>query len=77
MKAEELTNPIVRAVVTAMRDGDRKVFFDAFSPSAKLTDDDNSQPLVEWADREIFQSHGRLDVESEPSTISTVEKLKN
>lgn len=65
MKTEELTNPVVRAVVTAMRDGDCKAFFAAFTPSAELIDDGNLQPFVEWADREIFQAHGHLDVESE------------
>jgi hypothetical protein len=67
MKAEELANPVVRAVVTAMRDGDRKAFFAAFAPSAVLTDDGHPQPLAEWADREIFQAHGRLDVEKQDS----------
>jgi hypothetical protein len=33
MKAEELTIPAVRAVVTAMCDGDREAFFAAFTPS--------------------------------------------
>jgi hypothetical protein len=65
MKAEELTNQVVRAVVIALRNGDREAFLAAFSPSAKLTDDGNPQPLVEWADREIFRAHGRLNVESE------------
>ena len=65
MKDEELTNPVVRAVVIAMRNGDREAFFAAFSPSAKLTDDGHPHPLVEWADREIFQAHGHLDVERE------------
>jgi hypothetical protein len=51
MRAEELTDPGVRAFVTAMRDGDRKAFFAALSPSAMLTDNNvNPQPLVEWAD---------------------------
>lgn len=65
MKAEDLRNQVVRAVLTAMRDGDRKAFFAAFAPSAQLTDDGDPQPLAEWADREIFQAHGRLDVERE------------
>lgn len=51
IRAEELTDPVVHAVVTAMRDGDRKAFFAALSPSAMLTDNNvNPQPLVEWAD---------------------------
>ncbi len=48
-----------------MRDGDRKAFFAAFAPSAELTDDGDPQLLAEWADREIFRAHGRLDVERE------------
>jgi hypothetical protein len=65
MKTEELTNPVVRAMVTAMHNDDRKAFFALFGPSAKLTDDGNPEPLTEWVDREIFRAHGRLYVESE------------
>jgi hypothetical protein len=36
MKAEELTNPVVRAVVIAMRNGKREALFAAFSPFSKL-----------------------------------------
>jgi hypothetical protein len=65
MKTEELTNPVVRAMVTAMHNGDRKAFFAVFAPSAQLTDDGNPEPFAEWVDREIFRAHGRLYVESE------------
>jgi hypothetical protein len=65
MKTEELTNPVVRAMVTSMHIGDRKAFFDLFAPSAKLTDDGNPEPLTEWVDREIFGAKGSLYVESE------------
>ena len=65
MKTEELTNPVVRAMVTAMHIGDRKAFFNLFAPSAKLTDDGNPEPLTEWVDREIFAAKGSLYVESE------------
>lgn len=67
MKTEELTNPVVRAMVTAMHNGDRKAFFALFAPSAKLTDDGNPEPLTEWVDREIFGAKGSLYVESEDS----------
>jgi hypothetical protein len=63
MKTEELTNPVVRAMVTAMHNGDRKAFFALFASSAKLTDDGNPEPLAEWVDGEIFRAHGRLYVE--------------
>jgi hypothetical protein len=65
MRTEELTNTVVRAVVTAMHNGDRKAFFALFAPSAKLTDDGNPEPLAEWVDREIFRAHGLLYVEWE------------
>ncbi len=65
MKAEELTNPVVRTVVVAIRDSDRNAFFAAFATSAVLTDDGKAMPLRAWADRELFRSHGRLDPERE------------
>jgi hypothetical protein len=65
MKTEDLTNPVVCAMVTAMNNGDRKAFFALFAPSAQLTDDGNLEPLAEWVDREIFQAHGSLYVEAE------------
>ena len=65
MKTEELTNPVVRAMVTAMHNGDRNAFYNMFAPSAQLTDDANPVPLAEWVDWEIFRAHGRLYVESE------------
>ena len=65
MRAEDLTNPVVRAVVVAIRDSDRNAFFAAFATSATLTDDGEMQHLRAWADRELFRSHGRLDPERE------------
>lgn len=65
MQLEELTNPVVRAVAIAIRDGDREAFLAAFDPGAKLTDDGVPQPLAQWADREIFRAHGRLRVDRE------------
>jgi hypothetical protein len=56
---------VVRSVLLALWDGDRKGFFAAFEPSAKLTDDGHPEPLTSWADRELFLGHGRLDVERE------------
>lgn len=65
MKPEKLSNPVVRRVVVAMRDGDREAFLAAFHPTAELTDDGDPQPLAAWADREIFTARGRLEVERE------------
>lgn len=65
MNPEGLTNPTVRALVIAMRDRDRDAFLALFEPTAELTDDGESQSLVEWADRELFTANGRLDVQRE------------
>lgn len=65
MQYEDLTNPVVRTVVTAMHEGDREAFLAAFAPDVQLTDDGNAQPFAEWAEREIFQAHGRLDPDDE------------
>jgi hypothetical protein len=65
MKTEELTNPVIREMITPMHNGDRKAFFALFVPSAKLTDNGTSVPLIEWVDWEIFGTHGRLYAESE------------
>lgn len=48
-----------------MRDNDRDAFLALFEPDAKLTDDGETEQLVEWADRELFKGHGRLDVQRE------------
>jgi hypothetical protein len=69
MKVEELTNSVVRAVVTAMRDGDRRAFFASFKPSVILTDDGNQQPFADWANREIFRAHGRLDLKQQNRNV--------
>ncbi|GGM32978.1 hypothetical protein GCM10012275_00430 [Longimycelium tulufanense] len=65
MRPESLSNPVVRRVIVAMRDGDRKSFLDAFALGAEMTDDGTSQQLQTWADREVFRSHGHLEVERE------------
>lgn len=67
MEPAELKNPIVRAVVKAMKEGDREAFLGAFARTAKLTDDGQPQTLMVWADREIFRAHDRLHVEREGS----------
>ncbi|WP_026874792.1 hypothetical protein [Jiangella gansuensis] len=62
-----LTNPTVRALVTAINDGDRTAFLDLLTADATLTDDGSQRNLEEWIDREIFTVHGHLDVETQPA----------
>jgi hypothetical protein len=62
---DELTNPAVRHLVTAINDGDRAAFRASLTSRAVMTDDGSRHDLNQWAEREIFTSHGHLDVESE------------
>lgn len=65
LTVDELIEPAVRAVVTAINTGDRVGFFAALTPDATLTDDGTKRDLAQWADREIFISNGRMDVVSQ------------
>ncbi|MFJ3789733.1 nuclear transport factor 2 family protein [Kitasatospora sp. NPDC090091] len=61
----KLTNPAVRAFVTALNAGDRTAFFDALTPDVTMSDDGSDRNVADWTDREIFSSSGHLDVQSE------------
>ncbi len=57
-------DPAVQALITAINDGDRAAFLAALAPGATMSDDGTDRDLAEWADREIFSSHGHLEVTS-------------
>ncbi|MGW3039652.1 nuclear transport factor 2 family protein [Kitasatospora sp. NPDC001159] len=63
----KLTDPTVRAFVTAVNAGDRDAFFALLSPDATMSDDGSERSLADWVDREIFGPNGRMDVQSEAS----------
>lgn len=60
----EVTDPVVGKLIAAINAGDRDRFFAVLSPDATMSDDGSERDLVEWVDREIFTSNGRLEVES-------------
>jgi hypothetical protein len=62
MAHDDVTEPAVQALIAAINDGDRAAFFAALTPDATMSDDGTDRNLAEWADREIFSSHGRLRV---------------
>jgi hypothetical protein len=75
---EELTNPAVRRLVTAINDGDRTAFHDALAPGAVMTDEGSRHDLGQWAEREIFTSAGHLDVESQsPDGLALIARYRN
>ncbi|MEV0263286.1 nuclear transport factor 2 family protein [Streptomyces sp. NPDC050617] len=63
--ADSLSDPAVRAFVTALNANDQQAFRAALAPGATMSDDGTDRALGEWADREIFSSNGRMEVESE------------
>lgn len=62
---EELTEPTVRSVVTAINAGDRAAFLAAFTAQPTMSDDGTERDFEAWIDREIFSSGGHLEVESQ------------
>ncbi|MER7841245.1 nuclear transport factor 2 family protein [Streptomyces sp. NPDC096040] len=65
IKTAKLSDPAVRAFVTAVNAGDPGRLRDVLTPDATMADDGSDRNLDEWMDREIFSSHGHLDVDNE------------
>jgi hypothetical protein len=64
MADDDVTEPAIQALITAINDGDRQAFFAALTADATMSDDGSDRDLATWADREIFSSHGHLEVVS-------------
>lgn len=62
---DQLSDPTVRTVVSAINAGDRDAFMSAFTPDATMADDGSDRNLQQWSDREIFSASGHMDVEAE------------
>ncbi|MCS0605271.1 nuclear transport factor 2 family protein [Streptomyces sp. LP11] len=60
-----LSDPAVRAFVSAVNSHDRDGFLALLAPGATMSDDGSDRDLDDWIDREIFSSHGHLDVDNE------------
>ncbi|MEU3570919.1 nuclear transport factor 2 family protein [Kitasatospora sp. NPDC036755] len=61
----KLSDPSVRAFVTAVNAGDREAFFALLTPDATMSDDGSERELADWVDREIFGPNGRMAVQTE------------
>ncbi|MGW9367907.1 nuclear transport factor 2 family protein, partial [Streptomyces albidoflavus] len=57
------SDPAVAAFVAAVNAGDRDAFLAALTEDATMSDDGTERDLSAWAEREIFSSNGRMDVE--------------
>lgn len=60
----EVSDPAVRALISAINAGDRDAFFAALTPDATMSDDGTERDLTAWVDKEIFGVNGRMEVES-------------
>lgn len=60
-----LSDPAVRAFVTAVNSHDREGFLALLAPGATMSDDGADRDLADWIDQEIFSTHGHMDVDNE------------
>ncbi|MYT70778.1 MULTISPECIES: nuclear transport factor 2 family protein [unclassified Streptomyces] len=65
IQTAKLSDPAVRAFVTALNAHDKDAFRAVLAPGATMADDGSDRNLDEWTDREIFDSHGHMEVEKE------------
>jgi hypothetical protein len=54
MNTDLLTDPVVKAAITALNAGDRAGWFDVFAADATLTDDGSPADFRHWSDSELF-----------------------
>ncbi|MFE7502030.1 nuclear transport factor 2 family protein, partial [Streptomyces albidoflavus] len=57
------SDPTVAAFVAAVNAGDKDAFLAVLADDATMSDDGTDRDLSAWAEREIFSSNGRMDVE--------------
>ncbi|MFJ1970956.1 nuclear transport factor 2 family protein [Streptomyces sp. NPDC087903] len=65
IQTARLSDPAVRAFVSAVNAHDRDRFLALLAPDATMADDGSDRELTDWIDREIFSSHGHLEVDRE------------
>ena len=65
IQTSKLSDPAVRAFVGAVNAHDRDGFMALLAPGATMSDDGSDRDLTDWIDREIFASHGHMEVDNE------------
>ncbi|MDQ0931391.1 hypothetical protein QFZ49_001298 [Streptomyces turgidiscabies] len=65
IQTAKLSDPAVRAFVNAVNAHDREAFKAVLAPDATMSDDGSDRDLADWSEREIFSSHGHMDVARE------------
>ncbi|MFE1908189.1 nuclear transport factor 2 family protein [Streptomyces gardneri] len=62
---EQLSDPAVRAFVTALNANDQTALAEAMTPDVTMSDDGSDRDVQQWLDREVFGSRGHMDAVSE------------
>ncbi|MFD3547534.1 nuclear transport factor 2 family protein [Streptomyces sp. NPDC058655] len=65
IEPSQLSDPAVRAFVTAVNAGDQQAFRAAVAPGATMSDDGSDRDLAQWSEKEVFSSAGHMSVVSE------------
>ncbi|KUO04225.1 hypothetical protein [Streptomyces caeruleatus] len=65
IQTSKLSDPAVRAFVTAVNAHDREGFLSILAPGATMADDGTDRDLADWIEREIFSSNGHMEVDNE------------
>ncbi|MDW4909395.1 nuclear transport factor 2 family protein [Streptomyces sp. ADMS] len=65
IQTAKLSDPAVRAFVDAVNAHDREAFEAVLAPGATMSDDGSDRDLADWTEREIFSSHGHMQVAKE------------
>ncbi|MFF5445275.1 nuclear transport factor 2 family protein [Streptomyces sp. NPDC012888] len=61
----KLSDPTVSAFVSAVNAHDKEAFLALLTADATMSDDGSDRDLQEWIDKEIFDSSGHMDVQTE------------
>ncbi|PKV85475.1 hypothetical protein [Streptomyces sp. TLI_146] len=62
---DQLSDPAVRAFVTALNANDRAAFQAVLTPGATMSDDGSDRDVADWTEREVFSSNGHMDIDKE------------
>ena len=65
IQVTKLSDPAVRAFVSAVNAHDRDAFQAVLAPGATMSDDGSDRDLADWTEREIFSTHGHMEVDRE------------
>ncbi|MGW1888816.1 nuclear transport factor 2 family protein [Streptomyces sp. NPDC002004] len=65
IQVSRLSEPTVRAFVTAVNAHDRDAFRATLAPGATMSDDGSERDLDNWTEQEIFASRAHMDIDKE------------